>query len=124
MAEVVLALPISVEQVAIVINQMSQADQERLLEVVPSLSQLAVALASVRTIGQMQANIERLQAEVLAVQDNQSLSPDEPFLEGFTLGQYHDLPDEQKAKLWDRWANVDITELEEQEVSPNALSTG
>lgn len=123
MSEIVLALPVSVEQIAIVIKQMSQTDQQRLLELVPSLRQLA-SPASARTIEQTRTTIERLQAEVMATLDNQPLSSDEPFLEDLTLGQYHDLPDEKKAALWEKWADVDLMELEEQEVNPNALPTG
>ena len=40
MAESVFALPVSVEQVAAVIKQMSQADQRHLLELVPNLRHL------------------------------------------------------------------------------------
>ncbi|MCB9078186.1 MAG: hypothetical protein H6631_11375 [Anaerolineaceae bacterium] len=123
MSDLVFALPVSVEQIAAVIKQMDEADQERLLDLVPSLRQIA-AQPRVRTAEQTQANIARLQAEVLAALDNQPLSPDDPFLGDLTLGQYHALPDEKKAALWDEWADVDLMALEEQETNPNALSTG
>ena len=123
MSDLVFALPVSVEQITAVIKQMDQADQERLLDLVPSLRQVATQ-PLVRTAEQTQTNIERLQTEVLAALDNQPLSPDEPFLGDLTLSQYHALPDEEKAELWDEWADVDIMALEEQEAKPNALSTG
>ena len=123
MSELVFPLPVSIEQIATVIKQMDPADQKRLLDLVPSLRQIAVQ-PPVRTAEQTQANIARLQAEVLAVLDNQPLSPDEPFLGDLTLGQYHALPEEKKAELWDEWADVDLMELDEQEVDPNALPTG
>ncbi len=123
MSELVLALPVSVEQIAVVIKQMSWADQERLLALVPTLRQIA-AQTSVRTPEQIQANIARLQTEVLAALNNKPLSLDEPFLGNLTLGQYQALPDDQKTELWDRWAPVDLMELEEQEVASNALSAG
>ena len=78
MSELVFALPVSVEQIAVVIKQMSRADQERLLALVPSLRQI-VAQSSVRTPEQIQANIARLQTEVLAALNNKPLSLDEPF---------------------------------------------
>ena len=107
MSDLVFALPVSVEQIAAVIKQMDQADQERLLDLAPSLRQIA-ARSPVRTAEQTQANLERLQTEVLAALNNQPLSPDEPFLGKLTLGQYHALPDEKKAALWDEWTDRDI----------------
>ena len=123
MADLVFAMPVSVEQIAAVIKQMDQTEQERLLDLVPSLRQVATR-RPVRTAEQTQANIARLQTEVLAALDNQPLSPDDPFLGDLTLGQYHALSDEKKAKLWDEWADVDLMALEEQEAKPNALSAG
>lgn len=123
MSELIFALPVSVEQIAIVIKQMSRTEQERLLALVPSLRQIA-AQPSVRTPEQIQANIARLQTEVLTALNNKPLSSDEPFVGNLTLAQYHVLPDEKKTELWDKWAAVDLMELEEQEVNSNALSTG
>lgn len=65
----------------------------------------------------------RLQAEVLAAMEK-PLSPDEPFLGNLTLDQYHALPDDEKARLWDEWANLDLTDLEEREVALGALPAG
>ncbi len=56
--------------------------------------------------------------------NNQTLSPDEPFMGGLTLGQYQALPDEERGKLWDEWADMDLMELEEHEVNPDALPAG
>jgi hypothetical protein len=52
------------------------------------------------------------------------LAPDEPFLGNLTLDQYHALPDEEKAQLWDKWGDLDLMDLEEQEVAPDALPAG
>ncbi len=123
MSELVFALPVSVEQVAVVIKQMSLDDQKRLLELVPSLRQVAHQ-PSVRTAEQTQENIARLQAQVLAAINNQPLSGEEPFLGDLTLKQYHALPDKEKAKLWDQEAEDNLMELEEQEVAWDALSAG
>lgn len=120
MSDLVFALPVSVEQIATVIKQMGPIDQQRLLELVPDLRRLATQ-PSARTIDQAQTTVDQLRTEVLAILNHQLLSPDEPFLGNLTLGQYHALPDEEKAKLWDEWAEVDVMDLEEREVSPHAL---
>ncbi len=121
MAEIVFALPVSVEQIAVVIKQMDLNDQRRLLELVPTLQQAARQLP-VRTEEQTDTNLSRLQAEVLAAVDNQPLSADEPFLGGLTLKQYHALPEEKKAALWEASGVDNLLELEEQEVAVDALS--
>ena len=43
---------------------------------------------------------EQLRQELLAELGGQPLSPDEPFLGGFTLEQYLELPEAERAKLW------------------------
>lgn len=121
MAEIIFALPVSVEQIAVVIKQMNLDDQKRLLELVPTLQQAASQLP-VRTEEQTRNNISRLQAEVLTAVDNHPLSSDEPFLGGLTLKQYHALPEEKKSELWDEWGVDNLMELEEQEVAVDALS--
>lgn len=123
MSGVIFALPVSVEQIAAVIKQMNPTEQQRLLSMVPNLRQIATQSLP-RTPDQAQAAVAHWREEVMAALDHQPLSPDDPFLGGLTLAQYHALPDEEKARLWDEWANVDMMELEEQEVSPDALSVG
>jgi hypothetical protein len=122
MSGMVLALPVSVEQVASVIKQMDQGDRERLFDLVPELRQLA-ARQPARTVEQAQATVAHLQKEVLAAIEK-PLSPDEPFLGDLTLGQYYALPDEDKVRLWDEWAGVDLMDLEEREVTLDALPAG
>ena len=122
MSETVVALPVSVEQIASAIRQMDQEDRERLFDLVPDLRQVAHQ-PSARPHGQAQASAARLQAEVLAAL-GEPLAPDEPFLGNLTLDQYHALPDEEKAHLWDKWADLDLMDLEEQEVAPDALPAG
>lgn len=121
MAELVFALPVSVEQIAVVIKQMDLDDQKRLIELVPTLQQVASQIR-VRTVEQTRNNISRLQTEVLAALDNQPLSGDEPFLGNLTLKQYHALPEQKKVKLWDEWGVDNLMELEEQEAAIDALS--
>jgi hypothetical protein len=54
----------------------------------------------------------------------QLLSPAEPFLGDLTLGQYMELPDEDRARLWDEWAEIDLEKLKELDVRPDAVSAG
>jgi len=38
-----------------------------------------------------------------------------------TLKQYLDLPDEDRARMWEEWSEIDLEEVEELDVSPDAL---
>lgn len=120
MQNAMLALPVSVEQIAAVINQMSDGEQQRLLTLTPQLRQAAVA-KPVYTKAQIEASVAAVQAEVLALLNHQPLSGDAPFLGNLTLNEYHALPEAEKARLWDEVAGDDLFDLEEVEVAPDAL---
>lgn len=120
MQNAMLALPVSVEQIAAVINQMSDGEQQRLLTLTPQLRQAAVA-KPVYTKAQIEASVAAVQAEVLALLNYQPLSGDTPFLGNLTLNEYHALPEAEKARLWDEVAGDDLFDLEEVEVAPDAL---
>ncbi len=64
----------------------------------------ATTQASSRTPGEIHAAVERVRGEVMQALGGQLLSPTEPFLGDLTLGQYMKLPDEDRARLWDEWA--------------------
>jgi hypothetical protein len=115
MARSVLALPISIEQLAAVIRQMNSADRQRLLALAPELRQDALQLPP-HTSDPARAAVERIRAEVLQALQGQLLSPDEPFLEGLTLGAYLALPDAERARLWAVWTEVDLDHIEEKDV--------
>jgi len=119
MSQAVFALPVSVEQLAAAIRQMSPADRQRLLTLVPELRQEATQ-APPRTRDEAGAAVARIQAEVRQALGGQLLSPDEPFVGDLTLGQYLDLPDEERARLWHAWTDVDMHELEERDVRRDA----
>jgi len=119
MARSVLALPISIEQLAAVIRQMNAADRQRLLALAPELRQDALQLPP-HTPDSAQEAVERLRTEVLYALQGQRLSPDEPFLEGLTLGAYLALPDEERARLWAVWTEVALDHIEEKDVRPDA----
>lgn len=123
MPQTVFALPVSVEQIATVIKQMDQAEQSRLLELVPALQQLAVQRVS-RTLEEAQESVEQLRAEIFDVIHHRPLSPDEPFLGHLTLAEYHALPEQEKARLWETLADDDLMNLKEHEVQAHAMSAG
>jgi hypothetical protein len=115
-----LVLPVSVEQVALVVRQMSRADRERLLDLVPDLHQSARQAGPLRR-DDRSAAVERVRAEVTQAMAGRLLSLDEPFLGELTLGQYLQLPDVERGRLWDDWGQVDLEELEELDVRPDAV---
>jgi hypothetical protein len=122
MARSVLVLPISIEQLAAVIRQMNAADRQRLLTLAPELLQDSLQLPP-HTPGSAQEAVERLRTEVLQALQSQRLSPDEPFVEGLTLGAYLALPDAERARLWAAWTEVDLDHLEEKDVRADAAPT-
>ena len=123
MSKSVLALPVSIEQLAVAIRRMSPADQQRLLELVPELRR-AAKQPPPRTLDEARVSVERVRAEVAQAFAAQRLSPDEPFVGDLTLGQYLDLPDEARARLWNAWTDVDLDGIEERDVRPDALPAG
>ena len=76
-----------------------------------------------QSLNEIQAAAERVRAEVLLALGGQPLSPDEPFLGDLTLGQYFDLPDEERAHLWNTWADIDINTLGERDVRSDTVCT-
>lgn len=120
MSETVLALPVSVEQIAVVIKQMSPADRRRLLDLVPELRQAMTQPAS-RTEEEARKTVEELRAQVMHVLKGKPLSPTEPFLGNLTLEQYLELSDQERAELWEQWAEQSAEEFEELDVRPDAV---
>lgn len=118
--EAQLVLPVSVEQVALVIRQMSWSDRERLLDLVPELRQ-APPSTSRRQRAPEESAVERMRGEVSRALGGQLLSLSDPFLGDLTLGQYLELPDDERGQLWDVWAENEPEESEELDVHPDAL---
>ena len=123
MSSTVTALPVTVEQIAFAVRRMSRGDQQQLLDLVPDLRQLA-GQPPLRTLREASANVYAFRAEVLAALDGRPLLPDEPFIGGGTLAGYEALSDDQRATLWDDWAQIDMMDLEEIEVNADGLSAG
>ena len=112
MTSSVIALPVSVEQMALAIRQMNFTDRKRLIELVPELRREITGILP-RTLEQASASVEQLRVEVQQAFASANSSPDEPFFGGLTVGQYLNLPDNQRAQLWDDWAEVDLEAMEE-----------
>jgi hypothetical protein len=123
MSRAVWPMPVSVEQIAVVVQRMSPEERRRLVELVPELRQATIQAPS-RTPGEIHAAVERVRVEVMQTLSGQLLSPAELFLGDLTLGQYMDLPDEDRARLWDEWAEIDLEGLEELDVRPDAVLAG
>ena len=123
MSRAVWPMPASVEQIAVVVQRMSPEERRRLVELVPELRQATIQEPS-RTPGEIHAAVERVRVEVMQTLSGQLLSPAELFLGDLTLGQYMDLPDEDRARLWDEWAEIDLEGLEELDVRPDAVLAG
>jgi len=127
MAESVFTLPVSLEQIAALIKRMSPDDRQRLFRLVPELRQEAMrpvlerSEGTKRTLDDARKTVKQLQQEVLQTLSGQFLSPDEPFLEGLTLGEYLELPEAEQAKLWDKWGFLSLEDSEEVEVRPDAM---
>jgi len=117
-----LALPVSVEQVALTIRQMSPTDRQRLFELAPELREAAANLP--RTLNEARASVEYARAAALSALGDQRLPPDTPFLNNLTLDQYLSLPDDDRAHLWDEWAPINLDDSEEQDVRPDAMLAG
>ncbi len=115
----IFTLPVSLEQLAAVIKRMSPENRKQLLAMVPEL--VSDVIQQKQMLYDTMQTVDQLKQELLEELDGQLLSLDEPFIEGFTLGQYLELSDAEREKLWDRWGEVALDEIEEVEVHPNAL---
>ena len=126
MAQALLTLLVSVEQIAAAVQQMSEAEQRQLLMLAPNLVKIAQEL-SIQLPVQTQEPVQELdplaelRAQVLAALDNRPLSPDEPFLGGLTIAQYDALTEQEKNELWDHLAGIDLMDMEEIEVNVDAV---
>ena len=120
MQSAMVPMPVTIEQVAVVVRNMFCKDRQRLLELVPELRETPNMLLSVQ-VTKDQAPVEQLRREILAALDGQLLAPDEPFLDDLTVGDYLNLPDAERAHLWDRWTAESDLAWEEVDVRADAL---
>ena len=115
----IFTLPVSLEQVAALIKRMHPEDRQQLLAMVPELA--TDAIKQKELLDEADQTVEQLKEDILTELGGDPLSADEPFLDGFTLGQYLGLSEAERAKLWDEWSEVALEDIEEVEVRPNAL---
>ncbi len=120
MSHTILALPVSLEQLGAAIRRMSREDQRKLLDLAPSLREVAWQTPE-WTESQARETVSHLQQEILAELGGKPLAPDELFLGDMTLSEYHALSEQEKHALWEAWADIDLMTLEEREVLPNAV---
>jgi len=116
------SMPVTIEQVALVVRNMSRKDRRRLLELVPELQEMP-SMSHPAQITKDQPSVEQLQKEILATLDGQFMAPDEPFLNNLTVGEYLNLPDVERGHLWDKWTATTDLLWEEVDVHPDALPT-
>jgi hypothetical protein len=122
MSSAIVPMPVTIEQVAAVVRNMSRAERQRLLELVPDLRETPESPLS-QMLPQDPSIVDKLRQELLAAFGGRPLRPEEPLLDNLTLGDYLDLPDNERARLWDRWTNSMTVSWEEVDVS-NALPAG
>ena len=115
----IFTLPVSLEQIAALIKRMHPEDRQRLLTMVPELA--AEAIKQEQLLDEANRTVEQLKAELLAELGGESLSSDEPFLDGLTLGQYLELSEAERAKLWNERSEAVLEDMDEVEVPANAL---
>ena len=102
MSGAIVPMPVTIEQVAAAVRNMSRTERQRLLELVPDLQETPKSSLP-RTFAKDPALVDQLRQEILAALGDRPLAPEEPFLDNLTLGAYLDLPDAERARLWDRW---------------------
>jgi hypothetical protein len=123
MSSTILPMPVTIEQVAAVLRNMSGDERRRLLELVPDLQEKPQRSSS-RRLPKPQTDLAELRQEMLAALGGRLLTPDDPFLDDLTLGDYLSLPDAERARLWDRRATDaadEATSWEEVDVRADAL---
>ncbi len=112
-------LPISLEQVALLIKRMHPQQRQKLIAMVPEL--VNDALMQKEPNDDVSQIIQELKIELLEVVGEQPLLSKEPFLGDFTLEEYLMLSEGERNELWDQWCMMDIIELEEIKVHSDAL---
>jgi hypothetical protein len=130
MQSAIVSMPVTIEQVAVVVRSMSRKDRQRLLELVPELRETLGAQAAgfdaaqqprVKQASQDQAFLAQLREEIAVAYGGGFLSPDEPLLDDLTLGDYLDLSEAERAQLWEKWEQESDVSWEEVDVRADAL---
>lgn len=121
MSRAIWPMPVSVEQIAVVVRRMSPEERRRLVELAPELREV---LAPVRTLPQARESARVLREEMLEGLGGELLRADQAFLGELTLEEYWELPDRERARLWAEWGEEDWDAVEEVDVSLNTVPAG
>ncbi len=79
------------------------------------------------TYDEAQAVLKETREEIIAVYGGQAPPADQPYFGGLTWQEYQSLPDEERQAIWDRLYadfDVEIQDVEEHDVRPDALVAG
>ena len=119
----IVSMPVAIEQIAAVLRNISRAERRRLLDLVPELRD-ELREQPGRTVSQAQESAEAMRQMLINDLEKEFLSNAEPFLGDLTLREYLALPDEERALLWDQWAETSATPWTEMDVRADALPAG
>lgn len=123
MGNTIVSMPVAIEQIAAVLRNISREERRRLLDLVPELrEELREQLG--RTVSQVQESAEAMRKMLITGLGDEFLSNEEPFLGDLTLREYLALPDEERALLWDQWAETPALSWTERDVRADALPAG
>ena len=123
MRHTIVSMPVAIEQIAAVLRNISRAERQRLLDLVPELRD-ELREQPGRTVSQAQESAEAMRQALIHDLGKEFLSNESPFLGDLTLGEYLALPDEERALLWDQWAEPSATPWTEMDVRADALPAG
>ncbi|MFH1908934.1 MAG: hypothetical protein ABIL11_16395 [Chloroflexota bacterium] len=123
MGNTIVSMPVAIEQIAAVLRNIGHEERQRLLDLVPELREELRELPG-RTVSQAQESAEAMRQMLITGLGGEFLSSEEPFLGDLTLGEYLALPDEDRALLWDQWAENSALSWNEIDVRTDALPAG
>lgn len=120
MSSAIVALPVTVEQIAQAIRQMDVAERVRLLELVPELQEKA---EDERGEEEARISLAELQTEVNQLFSGKKLAIEDPFIGDLSVYDYLSLPEEERQSLWEKLAddNTWLHTIKEKDVQPDAL---
>jgi len=121
MTSAIVPMPVTIEQVAAVVRNMSRAERQRLLELVPDLLEKPSPPRTRRSLPKANPFVEELRQELQTALGGQPLAPDAPFLDNMTVGDYLDLADSVRAELWELWTTQETSAWREVDVYADAI---
>lgn len=123
MSNTIVSMPVAIEQIAAVLRNISREERQRLLDLVPELRD-ELREQPDRTVSQAQESAEAMRQMLITDLGKEFLPREAPFLGDLTLEEYLALPDEERAHLWDQWAEPPALAWTEMDVRTDALPAG